>query len=225
MIKDRVVWIGCLALFFSGVVWGGLTVNVEFLKISNLHDLFDIAGAVATSIAVYIAATWKKQLGSTRDYEHARKAAVVAFKYKESLVDVWEAADNCLLQENSGETMDDRMKKIVTFTVEARLDVAQKLRSEMQELLVECRAIWRNGIDSDLSKAFAFENLYSNCANTYLMTINPGSNPVSSIAARYSLIKFRQGVAEKKLTTRTEAEQHVEEIFSPINEKLDAKMR
>ncbi|CAN7413040.1 hypothetical protein LJR277_002515 [Pseudomonas sp. LjRoot277] len=225
MFKDRVVWVGCVALFFSGVVWGGLTINIDFLKISNLHDLFDIVGAVATSVAVYIAATWKKQLGSSRDYEHARKAAVVALKYKESVVDVWEASDNCLLQEKSGESMDDRMKKIVTFTVEARLDVAQKLRSEMQDLLVECRAIWRNGIDDDLSKAIAFEYSCSNCVKTYLMIINPSTNPVTAIAARFSLIKFRERAAETKLFTRADAEQYVERLFSPINDKLDAKMR
>jgi hypothetical protein len=225
MFKDRVVWAGCAALFFSGVVWGGLTVDINFLKIANLHDFFDIVGAVATAVAVYIAATWKKQLGSTRDYEHARKTAVVALKYKESVVDVWDAADNCLAQSESGEKMDSRMKEFVRFTVETRLDLAEKLRSEMQENLVECRAIWRNGIDNDLSKAIAFENTCSNCAKLYLKTISANTDPVIAITARYSLAKFREGLGEKKLLTRDDAEKYVDGLFLPVNDKLDAKMR
>lgn len=225
MFRDRVVWAGCAMLFLTGVVWGGLTVDLKFLKIANVHDLFDIVGAIATSIAVYIAATWKKQLGSTRDYEHARKAAVTALKYKESIIDIWEAADNCLLQAESGEVMDDRMKKVVAFTVQARLDISEKMRSEMQELLVECRAIWRNGIDKDLSKATAFEEVCSNCAKTFLKAINPETNPVVAITARYSLSRFRESLAAKQLSSRADAERYVDELFSTVDEKLDAKMR
>lgn len=225
MFKDRVVLIGCVLLFFSGVVWGGLTMDVDFLKVANLHDLFDIFGAVATSIAVYIAATWKRQLGSTRDYEHARKAAVVALKYKESVIDVWEASEDCLLQSESGEIMDERMTKVVTLTVETRLDTAQKLRSEMQELLVECRAIWRNGIDKDFSKVIAFESSCSICSRTFLRIISSNTNPVVAITSRYTLAKYRGSDNFKKFSNRLEAEKYVDELFGPLNEKLDAKMR
>ncbi|MCY1456342.1 hypothetical protein D9M71_735540 [compost metagenome] len=146
-------------------------------------------------------------------------------KYKESVVDVWDAANNCLAQSENGEKMDERMKDIVKFTVEARLDLAQKLRAEMQEHLVECRAIWRNGIDKDLSRAIAFEYSWSNCAKFYLKTISSVANPVTAIAARYSLANFREGLGEKKLITREDAERYVDRLFTPVDDKLDAKMR
>ncbi|MNM52641.1 hypothetical protein D3C81_637260 [compost metagenome] len=53
----------CLGLFAAGAVWSKLIFPSEFWKVDNIHDLFEIFGAVATMGAVYIAATWKRQLG------------------------------------------------------------------------------------------------------------------------------------------------------------------
>lgn len=224
MLRDRIVLIGCVMLFFSGVVWSGLTINIKFLKVESLHDLFEIFGAIATVVAVYIASTWKKQLGSTRDYELARKTAVAIVKYKESVIGVWEAASDCLLQEKSGETVDARMREVLTTLFNSRLELAQQRRSEIQELVVECRAIWRDAIDKDLAKAFAFEYLCSSCTKTYLLMIRP-DNAVNSIVARYSLVKFREKLSEEKINNRDDAELYVDRLFSTVDNKLDAKMR
>ena len=214
----------CIGVFAAGVIWSKLIFPSDFWKVENIHDLFEIFGAIATSITVYIALTWKRQLGSTRDYEHARKAAVAVLKYKESLISVWEAANSCL-QQNSGEDLDDRMRDAVIMTTENRLSVAEKLRSELVELVVECRAIWRNGIDKDLSRALAFEASCANCANMYLIAIRPLTNPVSKIVARHTLDKFRQWMIDKNLTSRELAEEYVDKLLAPVDDKLDAKMR
>ncbi|MBY8972739.1 hypothetical protein J1G33_20300 [Pseudomonas sp. P867] len=224
MHRDRIVLIGCVMLFCSGIVWGGLTVNIKFLKVESLHDLFEIFGAIATVAAVYIAATWKKQLVSTRDYELARKTAVSIVRYKESVIGAWEAASDCLVQEKSGKTIDSRTREILTAIYNSQLELDQQRRSEIQELVVECRAIWRNGIDKNLARAFAFEQLCSNCTKTYLVMIRP-DNPVNSIVARYSLIKFREGLSEKNINNRDDAESYVDSLFSPVDNKLDEKMR
>lgn len=215
----------CLGVFAAGAVWSRLIFPTEFWKVENIHDLFEIFGATATLAAVYIAATWKRQLGSTRDYELARKAAVAVLKYKESVVDVWEVADNCLQQENTSDGLDQRMRDIVILTTENRLAVAETLRTELQELIVECRAIWRNGIDRDISRAVAFEEQCANASKTYLLTIRPNINPVSAITARYTLIKFKDSSKAKGIASRKDADQFVEKLLGPTNEKLDSMMR
>lgn len=215
----------CSGVFAAGAVWSRLIVPNDFWKVDNIHDLFEIFGAAATLAAVYIAATWKRQLGSTRDYELARTAAVAVLKYKESVVDVWEVADNCLQQETSGEVLDKRMRDIVILTTENRLAAAEKLRTELQELIVECRAIWRNGIDKDISRAVAFEEQCANASKTYLLTIRPQIDPVSAITARYSLIKFKDSFKGKGIANRQAADQFVDKLLGPANEKLDSMMR
>ena len=223
--KYKFEFLLCCGVFSAGAVWSRLIFPTDFWKVDSIHDLFEIFGATATLSAVYIAATWKRQLGSTRDYELARKAAVAVLKYKESVVDVWEVADNCLQQETTGEGLDERMRNIVILTTENRLSAAEKLRTELQELIVECRAIWRNGIDRDISRAVAFEEQCANTSKTYLLTIRPQVNPVSAITARYTLIKFKDSFKAKGITSRQEADQFVEKLLGPANGKLDSMMR
>lgn len=225
MKQDWVVWLGCVMLFFSGAIWGGLTIDIKFLKIDSLHDLFEIVGAAATCVAVYVAATWKKQLGSTRDYELARKFSIVSVKYKESVLGAWEAAENSLVQVDSGETLSGAMRTTVKFILEGRVDLAQELRTEIQELLVECRAIWRNGIEQDFLKVIAFEIQCSNCTKHYLSTLNSETNPISSIVSRYSVANYRKTFEGVGVGSSADATVYIESLFRPITEKFDVKMK
>lgn len=218
-------WLICILVFAAGFIWSHLIFPSDFWRVQNIHDLFEIFGVVATSLAVYVAATWKRQLSSTRDYELARKAAVAALKYKESLLGVWDVAASCLAQVNSTERLEDRMRDAVILTTEDRVMRSERLREELRELIVECRAIWKNGIDKDLSKVLAFEEICVNCAQTYLLTIRPLTNPVTSITARYSLGKFQESFAASGLVDAQDAQKYIQEIFDPINNKLDSMMK
>lgn len=215
----------CLGVFSAGVVWSRIIFPTDFWKVDNIHDLFEIFGAVATSIAVYIAATWKKQLGTARDYELARQVAVVAFQYKESIVEVWGAADDCL-QHFSAETgMDSVSKDAFTVSVESHIESARIFRSQIQALLVECRVIWKNGLDEDFAQIIGFEEACAKCIRLYLAIISPSIHPVDAITAKYQFPKFKDFLKVKGFGSRDEAKRSLDVLFEPIYEKLETIMK
>lgn len=65
MKKDSVVWLGCVLLFAAGVLWGMIPDKTGFFVVANIHDLFDILGAMATVIAAVVAVValtnWRSQ--------------------------------------------------------------------------------------------------------------------------------------------------------------------
>lgn len=73
MNKDWVIWIGCVLLFCSGVVWGMIPDKKGFFTVTNIHDLFDIFGAIATMVAAAVAVTaltnWRSQFRHAARFE------------------------------------------------------------------------------------------------------------------------------------------------------------
>ena len=71
----------CLGIFFIGVIWIELIFLSDFWKVENVHDLFEIFGAVATSGAVLIALmtmnSWKQQAKAEADHELARRVVII----------------------------------------------------------------------------------------------------------------------------------------------------
>lgn len=71
MKKDWVIWIGCVLLFFAGVVWGMIPDKSGFFIVESIHDLFEIFGAIATIIAAAVGVialtNWQSQ------FRHAEK--------------------------------------------------------------------------------------------------------------------------------------------------------
>lgn len=63
--RDLVVWPGCILLFAAGVIWGMIPDKAGFFVVPNIHDLFDILGALATMIAAAVAVValtnWRSQ--------------------------------------------------------------------------------------------------------------------------------------------------------------------
>lgn len=225
MNRDWVVWIGCVMLFFSGVVWGGLTIDSKFLKIDSLHDLFEIAGAIATCAAVYIAATWKRQLGSTKDYELARSFSILTLRYKESIVALWEVAENCVVQIEQGDVLSEPVRTAVSLSFKSRVASAESLRREIQELIDESRAIWRNNIEQDFATIIAFESNCSSCVKTYISVIEHLVQGGAAVAMRYSIRKYRDYFNDLGLKSTTEAQEYVEQMFDPVALKLDSIMK
>lgn len=71
MKKDWVIWTGCVLLFLTGVVWGMIPDKSGFFIVDNVHDLFEIFGAIATAIAAAVGVialtNWQSQ------FRHAEK--------------------------------------------------------------------------------------------------------------------------------------------------------
>lgn len=66
----------CLGVFLAGVVWAKVILPSNFWVVSNIHDFFEIAGVIATTIAAIVAVSalngWKSQFSHTEKYQVVR---------------------------------------------------------------------------------------------------------------------------------------------------------
>lgn len=104
MKKDWVIWVGCISLFCTGAIWGMIPDKTGFFVVDNVHDLFEIFGAVATVItaaaALIALSAWRKQFlfaekyRAIRDFHQACQSAGEGYWYVSLgfslLDDVWD---------------------------------------------------------------------------------------------------------------------------------------
>lgn len=74
--KFRFELLLCLGVFVAGVVWSKLIFPSNFWVVRNIHDLFEIVGVIATTIAAIVAVSalsgWKSQFSHTEKYQVVR---------------------------------------------------------------------------------------------------------------------------------------------------------
>lgn len=223
---DRVIWPGCGMLFVSGAVWGANLKAESFFVIANLHDLFDIFGAMATVAAVVLAVIgfnrWKVEVGAASDHELARRLSVVLLKYRLELESLWGFANVASQQSDSEAWMldHDQYSQHVYESALARIKIA---RSELEAVGLECSAIWGGMYEARFDELFKFENI---CANTvssflYLCAARPIENYFweSSSASVANWAEFNSGKAEADLV-----EGRIKDIISPIYNDIQKKL-
>lgn len=147
MKKDWVVWLCCFLLFIAGALWAGWKPPVDFFKVTDIHDFFEICSSVATVFAVVLAAlsvnTWRSQIGAQTDHDLARRLAVVALSYKDSCLVSWIDADFCFKNKDAKVSVwPDGLRTGVIEGLERKMEAGRKSRSELLALLLEVRAIW-----------------------------------------------------------------------------------
>lgn len=93
--KDWVIWGGCVLLFAAGVVWGMIPDKKGFFVVTSIHDLFDIVGAIATTIAAAVAvaalSNWQSQFRHAARFESLKAlkdAATELHSFRKYLVTV-----------------------------------------------------------------------------------------------------------------------------------------
>lgn len=108
------IWGGCVLLFAAGVVWGMIPDKKGFFVVSNIHDLFDIVGAVATMIAAAVAvaalSNWQSQFRHAARFESLKAlkdAATELHSFRKYLITV-QARCMHLMQADG---VDDKMVK------------------------------------------------------------------------------------------------------------------
>ncbi|MCS4312962.1 hypothetical protein M2397_003265 [Pseudomonas sp. BIGb0381] len=170
MRKDWVVWCGCALLFGAGAIWGGISLDIQFLKVANIHDLFEIFSSAATIAAVFVAFAgvnaWRQQLGAESDHALAQRVAVASLKYKEVSKSSFNDAQFCALQFNVGrEMLPVEILELYIPGFEARLEKSQESKAEFLGVLQECRAIWgkdfSDNYDILISQTDTFYNVVS----------------------------------------------------------------
>ncbi len=147
MKSDWVIWSGCTLLFCAGAVWGGVTLNMNFFKVANIHDLFEIFSCVATVAAVclafYSVNAWRKQVSAEADHNLAHRVAVAALKYKENSRAAFNDAQFAITQFKYGrEGFPAALLESYVVNMEARLQKNLDARVDFLADLLEARAIW-----------------------------------------------------------------------------------
>lgn len=171
MRKDWVVWCGCALLFSAGAIWGGVRLDIQFFKVANIHDLFEIFSSAATVAAVFLAFAgvnaWRQQLGAESDHALAQRVAVASLKYKEISKSAFSDAQFCLLQFDAGrEMVPVGVLELYIPGFEARLKRNQESKAEFLGVLQECRAIWGKEFSDKYNVLISHTETFYTCVST-----------------------------------------------------------
>lgn len=165
MTRDRVVWAGCVLIFVAGVIWGSATTGFNFLKVTSIHDLFEILSSMGTVLAVLLAfdglQDWRSQITGKADHELARRLAIASQRFKESCFIAWTDTELCWISKESryGDWAPGMMELIISSN-EAHSVAAREHRASLLAVLVEVRALW----GEDKAKEYdALLEFYKNC--------------------------------------------------------------
>lgn len=159
MKKDWVVWLGCLLLFVSGMLWGMIPKGNNFFKIKDVHDLFEMASSLATVLAVGLAFSqvnaWRKQHVAQSDHDLSQRLTAASLRYKEAVVVAHADAAFVLLNFHLGGLPPDLLDKLIP-SIEAKLKSNIDRRSEFLLALQEGRAAWKSEISDKFDDLLNF---------------------------------------------------------------------
>ncbi|WEZ90403.1 hypothetical protein P3R38_09120 [Pseudomonas sp. NyZ480] len=229
MKRDWVVWLGCILLFGSGVVWGSVHLKTDFFVVSNVHDLFDIFGAIATVVAVCVAAvglnSWKSQIRSSADHELARAISVSLLRYKAQVENIWDCASSAHARLDYKVQLGGSLKERVEQNIQSDINAAQAARVEFQGLILESKAAWGDLLNADAERLVEFEGRCCRCAQKYLKFFM-----YDGALGRYGLskshaevVKSWQWFEQNELDSRDGAVQYLDRVVMSVFDALRAK--
>lgn len=180
MKRDWVVWLGCFLLFGMGTVWARVPINNNFFVVADIHDLFEIASAIATVVAVCVAwesyNSWKRQVHAPADLELARKLVHALHQYKNDILRLWFSAE---LAVELLEMPIEPTAEAVTLGFSDFEDLylqESSAKQDLKSLLLQCRIAWRIDFDEEASALFKFSERCNYVVRNYLLrTRSPGS--------------------------------------------------
>ena len=221
------VLIGCVLLFGAGAIWAAIPIGTNFFVVGNVHDLFEIIAAAATTIAVCFAAAglnaWKSQISATADHELARRVAVALSRYKDSTLDMWNYAEFSLSQfQQVTRTSNSALDESFNTLIKSRLDASLLVRAEVKSLAVECRAVWGKEFEKLFQGVFIFERRVSSCVNMYLTWSAP--DPMGKAMASHSLNKYGIESDALELVSVELASSYVESLVDDLDTRLAEKL-
>ncbi|WP_458374955.1 hypothetical protein [Pseudomonas pergaminensis] len=192
MKKDWVVWCGCALLFGAGAIWGGILLDIQFLKVANIHDLFEIFSSAATVAAVFLAFAgvnaWRQQVGAQSDHALAQRIAVASLKYKDVSKSAFSDAQFLLFQfdGNTNYVLMEVFQKILPG-LEERLNKNKTSHAEFLAVLQECRAIWGKGFSDKYGPLIINTQEFYNCVDAVSEWVRLDSTDHMKEASKFSV--------------------------------------
>jgi len=160
MSRDWVVWLCSFLLFACGVVWAVVPIPSEFFVVSNVHDLFEILGSLATVVAVCVAAaninSWKHQVNAAADLELARKLVSSLHGYRTRMQSMWYWADFVIqmIEVDDPNTASDMGLDEQRLLPE--IEGTRQLQMQLKELLLQSQSVWRVSLEPEAAELFKF---------------------------------------------------------------------
>jgi len=182
---DRIIISGCVLLFGSGVVFGGIFPEGEFWKV-KVSDVFGMLSALATAISVIVAVyfgrqglnAWKEQTKANFNQELVQKLVLSLFKYRECMIKlrspvIWPYE---FAPENGVPDEGDFARRRFAETARAyskRQNAVAQVRLEVNTLLLESEFFWGNELTLMFKKLFEFEREFIVFIDIHLQSIRP----------------------------------------------------
>lgn len=171
--RDWLIWLLCFLLFGCGAVWAQIPIKSDFFVVDNIHDLFEIFGALATVVAVCVAAaninSWKHQVNAAADLELARSFAISFQRYKDCIVGMWVIAEFAVTQANGSEQPLIEVSEPIDADFQKSLDELSKAQLEVKDLILRCQSVWRINLNDDSQQLFQFADRCALTVKNYLL--------------------------------------------------------
>ncbi|VVP40617.1 hypothetical protein PS865_04837 [Pseudomonas fluorescens] len=177
MKQDWVVWLGCALLFCVGAVWGAVPTSINFFKVKDIHDLFEIFSSAATIIAVCLAfigvSAWRQQVRGEADHALARRVAVAALKYKETSKIAFNDAQFAVTQFHFGiDELPEGLLERYIVPMENRLKENHNSKAEFLAILLEVRAIWGKEFAEKYEGLLSFTDDLYGCLRSFFRWVH-----------------------------------------------------
>ncbi|QXG25205.1 hypothetical protein KTT56_26190 [Pseudomonas viridiflava] len=227
MRKNILILMACLIFFIAVAIWAASLPTEGFFKIANLHDFFDIIGAIATTLAVIIATiginNWKIQVGATSDHELARKMIVALLKYRNELLDLWQIADVASGENEARHWIrgEDEYSKHIYGNANIR---AKNARTELEAISVEAKAIWGGLFETGLIAAFQFENVCANTISNYMFPCKPQPNETDLNEISKISIKSWSDFNDRESLSNETYEEKINALLLPVKIEIEKKL-
>ncbi|WP_155274248.1 hypothetical protein [Pseudomonas chlororaphis] len=227
MKRDWAIWVCCVCLFAAGTIWGMVPISTEFFVVKDFHDFAEIVGAIATVIAVVLAAAginaWRAQAVATSDHELARRVAITLQRYKFASYRAWEFTDylvsNMKLEIGKGGVPDRFLGE-----VKSELKDLETINAEVHSIALECRALWGEKIWGDFQRVSWLGSQCHECITLYLRwsrvdNVERNRAAYSGVALQI-FIELRKSVGK----TTTEVNAYIDRVLVPIGAEVGKKL-
>ena len=223
------VWLGSILLIGTAGALAQINLSGTFLDIKDVHDLFEIFGAIATVCAVGIAMyginTWQIQIGAASDHDLARKLAVCLRRYRIAVIAAWHAADSSAVQIRGDTWIGPGGRENFLISIyQARINDVGQVRAELESIEIEAAVIWRGVFEGGFDKLYLIDQKCCNCIDSYLGLLIRGTADDRAFTTAELALKDWTEFQEHGVVDDNSIKQFFDSKSAPIELALSKKL-
>lgn len=227
------IWLGCVALFGAGVVWGLAHAKRNFFEVDNIHDFFEIMSAVATVIAVVLAGrglnAWRSQLSGTADHELARKILIGIHEYVEEIKAVrnpiilsYEVSVAQGEQPHHDHDVERHAGEVRAY--QRRLAKLEPVKAKLYSYSIEAGAVWGEGLKEKIRSIFKFDREITIYMRYYFTCTDPKVHEEVKKSYRQIKERKRDAMMDDMSEEGDEFTRDMMNTFNSISELVSQKL-